>query len=1201
MSNITKYTRDAFKSLELVEDAEFNLQGKDAFQELDTYIDSDDVPVDQEVIDLEAETESELKDSYIGEAILSCPVCHTNLFKPIEDIVIGEDVELCCVGEPCPVCGQEDGFKIIGKVAPFRDTEEEEAEVEVEAEPDEAEVEVKEKVKESFRKRLADKKALREACEAPLKTPVEEAEVEEEKVCECDDKKLVEGRRWKYTLESGKELRQAIEEDEEPPFDSTLDALEKCLNELREYMTVENGFEEDDFDIEFGDIEDDIEVWRGDESEEAEDEINYMLSKFYDSCDGLGIWVPLAESLNEAQELDERLPVDLARAYKRANYNDYADVMVGRRSREYEFATGDPSKMTPKEVGPYIDYEAAEYTELTPEQAKKLPRNRWKDLRMLDGADLIVLTPAGKVNSRINDGISWNLRHHQTAPEVFDYVDKIYLTNEKSGDAFLSADQLSKRARAWNGVTGRHFTINSPEREVGKHEGDYKITKNNLPRDARYLDSARQDLEYNQQKLAELEAKYAAGDMSPNEYKKTKERLLSNIEYNQNSIANGETALAQKKQELQNTKAQDRYYDVQAEMDAIRQQLSRLIANRSDVQKSLAIAQNDLHKVQTGTAGDVHDQNYWWRTSKNINTKKEELARAEAELEKLLARIEQLRQETSDDAYAAEVEKIEARISNEQSKLAKAQADIDALLKRGPKAESLQEKKDTAKVKGTIAHVTQAHRRELMDTLNTAVDRDSLIKAFIDFINAHMDELNDEGKKRFELAKSQMSKMRNLSAIASFIGTLMTGLKVNESLDEHFMVYQFPKLDEQDIRYARRHYGLQDVTDEWLVTSADDSTCLRGPFYNLYDYAQDYLAYILVDGFLWDDEGNSVDLNSDGQLLDGDDFEEDDEEVETAFLEKKVCPKCGKEICECDKVTEAVDSGLSEADLAKVDDIADRYNASQPVSGSWKTEAAHELMAIRKELGLSFKEAVNVMVDYLGFDKDDLIAEVMDSLDDLHESLNEDIEKATIETADQVIEVSAEEKEEVEEDVGSDEEMIAPLSDEDIEEIEQEQPAEEEGAEDIEDVEDVESMEGAEEFPEDEELDFEDLTVQEESLNRLAEKYLTNTYSNVKSFKVNSAPLVGNELKVNGEINFNSGKTTSTTFMFEKVDNRSSIAKNSVKFVGLNETFTDKKDAFVLGTRVEGNNLIAESLEYEYPAKTKNLTESVKVVKGSVK
>lgn len=66
-----------------------------------------------------------------------------------------------------------------------------------------------------------------------------------------------------------------------------------------------------------------------------------------------------------------------------------------------------------------------------------------------------------------------------------------------------------------------------------------------------------------------------------------------------------------------------------------------------------------------------------------------------------------------------------------------------------------------------------------------------------------------------------------------------------------------------------------------------------------------------------------------------------------------------------------VDS-LPEETLDKIWKIAERYNTSSPVSGNWETEAIHERDAIVKELGLTKKEANEVMVEYLGFDNLDL-------------------------------------------------------------------------------------------------------------------------------------------------------------------------------------------------------------------------------------
>lgn len=59
---------------------------------------------------------------------------------------------------------------------------------------------------------------------------------------------------------------------------------------------------------------------------------------------------------------------------------------------------------------------------------------------------------------------------------------------------------------------------------------------------------------------------------------------------------------------------------------------------------------------------------------------------------------------------------------------------------------------------------------------------------------------------------------------------------------------------------------------------------------------------------------------------------------------------------------------LSEDELDLVYDIADRYNASSPVSGNWDTETVHEMNAISDELGITPEEARQVMIDYLGFE-----------------------------------------------------------------------------------------------------------------------------------------------------------------------------------------------------------------------------------------
>lgn len=103
--------------------------------------------------------------------------------------------------------------------------------------------------------------------------------------------------------------------------------------------------------------------------------------------------------------------------------------------------------------------------------------------------------------------------------------------------------------------------------------------------------------------------------------------------------------------------------------------------------------------------------------------------------------------------------------------------------------------------------------------------------------------------------------------------------------------------------------------------------------------------------------------------------------------------------------------------------------------------------------------------------------------------------------------------------------------------------------------------------------DFDD-----ETFNKLTENYLTNVYSNVKSFKTTQCDLKNGKLVVEGIITFNSGKTKPTTFEYEAKVN----ADKQVILEGLNADFASEK-AFVLNCKVDtANRLVVESLSYKY-------------------
>ena len=73
----------------------------------------------EKIVDVDANTVDELKDSYVGNVILQCPVCRTLIYKKPDALVFDEETEVYNKGESCPHCGSEDGFGLVGQVAEY--------------------------------------------------------------------------------------------------------------------------------------------------------------------------------------------------------------------------------------------------------------------------------------------------------------------------------------------------------------------------------------------------------------------------------------------------------------------------------------------------------------------------------------------------------------------------------------------------------------------------------------------------------------------------------------------------------------------------------------------------------------------------------------------------------------------------------------------------------------------------------------------------------------------------------------------------------------------------------------------------------------------------------------------------------------------------------------------------------------------------
>ena len=129
----------------------------------------------------------------------------------------------------------------------------------------------------------------------------------------------------------------------------------------------------------------------------------------------------------------------------------------------------------------------------------------------------------------------------------------------------------------------------------------------------------------------------------------------------------------------------------------------------------------------------------------------------------------------------------------------------------------------------------------------------------------------------------------------------------------------------------------------------------------------------------------------------------------------------------------------------------------------------------------------------------------------------------------------------------------------------------------------------------DDELEIDDLEdFNESTFNKICESYLRRVYENVNGFKCTRAKSSNNKLMVEGVINFVSGNSKQTTFEFSKP---TVTKRGKVVLEGLNKTFTNTQNAYILKGYVKDKEFISESMIYRYTAKTineSNQQESVK-------
>ena len=86
---MSQYLSEAFKKLDTLNEETFSVTDS-GLQDFVKFTEDDEDENIIDIIDVEAETNEDLEDSYIGKVILDCCVCHSKLYKDTEEYIMYE-------------------------------------------------------------------------------------------------------------------------------------------------------------------------------------------------------------------------------------------------------------------------------------------------------------------------------------------------------------------------------------------------------------------------------------------------------------------------------------------------------------------------------------------------------------------------------------------------------------------------------------------------------------------------------------------------------------------------------------------------------------------------------------------------------------------------------------------------------------------------------------------------------------------------------------------------------------------------------------------------------------------------------------------------------------------------------------------------------------------------------------------------------
>lgn len=1147
--------KEAFQELELLDDTFYDIDDKEDIEKLQKSLDND---VDDElddvemIVDLEADNEEDLKDSYVGQVLLFCPVCHTIHYAKKEDVIPSEEnPELVNVEEQCPHCNEVGGFEVVGEVAPYGEDE-----TTSEDEPTEDD---EEKGEKSFLDRLVDDDMTPSELdddENPLelddsddfeesygskhsKKAIKESKLTEAPVYrlnpQFDARQSFYGKAQVDTGDKGDQNKLysydtlvAEIKDGKPVVygtysQTTLRHIKEWLKQLgfkaetSKQIMNDYGVKDESCDesMSYGELADYQNAW-----EEYKEKTGYVYngdaSAAYDFIDeyvkahpeydndedrdamfvGISaIEEPLDENLKENQELDEKIPNDLAKAYKRVNKDHSYDMGVKDNRREVR-----------------TDYENSNYTEVLPEEAMELKKQgKLGDVRLIidgeavkfdaNGNPLNSFTVNWKNEYETKNGVTKDKVRQMPLSHLFKIADKIYVTDEAEHNTRAEGEWVKDEEGdyKWNITKDNPIAAKRRQQDAdeiadtGKHEIPYG--KERAKDYLRYAKEDEEKLKDYEKLLAKLEKSYEEGDISRKEYEKQKASYLNSIESYKKWVQNSKKDAGTYFQRFRNERADQTF-------GTSNKNLRAGIEKFKELKNDIRSAKYHLDDLKTNGLrswylnGGSYDDNV-----AEINDIKQEISRLQnklAELEKANVGLKDANAKQNADELA----KAEQNITNLQNEL-------DTLLKR--KKESLDRKEQV--VNNLKERLEEKKGRPLTES---RADAQNFIDSLIEYAQDSIDNGSDIDRAIAETIDSQLIYSSDILDLANYYGVLDDSELIDKFIDDLYNDI-YSGVHEKELSYEDKleEYGLPQE-EYYSFEEIADAENLE--IEDLKEMDEDELRDHIADTFEYNYDYKTEDF----------DFTVDEDGVNVT------------------NITWDLDESLKEARGKGKGQKLDKYfrlvNKYDDPYNQVDDNAKNEIDKAIKEVS-----AFEPQSDYEKKDKENCLDQLKNILKNskFEENLKESSTQDDIDAkADDKKEVAKKDYEKKVDDADAD-------KDDEFDEID------------------------------------------ESLFDNLVNKYCQRVYENVDNYKTTKAGTQDGKIILEGLLTYKSGNTLNTKFIFEKLVDK----KGTNKFVGINETFSKGKKAFTLNYKVDNKKLISESLQYNYKVK---VDDSNKAIYGRV-